>query len=80
MKDFCGLTVNPLVKPIEAGKSTLVSIKFDSKFRDLTYSSYESITAPQMAMETKATGIAKTGRNKKLEDKMRKQKDNKATG
>ena len=32
-----GLTVNPLVKPIEAGKSTLVSVKFDSRFRDMTY-------------------------------------------
>lgn len=35
-----GLTVNPLVKPIEAGKSTLVSIKFDSRFRDLTYKTH----------------------------------------
>ena len=35
-----GLTVNPLVKPIEAGKSTLVSVKFDSLFRDLTYKSH----------------------------------------
>ena len=35
-----GLTVNPLVKPIEAGKSTLVSVKFDARFRDLTYSSH----------------------------------------
>ena len=35
-----GLTVNPLVKPIEAGKSTLVSVKFDSCFRDLTYKSH----------------------------------------
>jgi len=37
---LCGLTVNPLVKPIEAGKSTLVSVKFDSLFRDLTYKSH----------------------------------------
>ena len=35
-----GLTVNPLVKPMEAGKSTLVSVKFDSRFRDLTYKSH----------------------------------------
>jgi len=42
-----GLIVNPLVKPIEAGKSTLVSIKFDSRFRDLTYSSHQEIMAPK---------------------------------
>ena len=30
MNSCSGLTVNPLVKPIEAGKSTLVSVKFDS--------------------------------------------------
>ena len=35
-----GLTVNPLVKPIEAGKSTLVSVKFDSRFRDMTYQTH----------------------------------------
>ena len=35
-----GLTVNPLVKPIEAGKSTLVSVKFDSRFRDMTYKTH----------------------------------------
>ena len=35
-----GLIVNPLVKPIEAGKSTLVSVKFDSLFRDLSYQSH----------------------------------------
>lgn len=37
---LCGLTVNPLVKPMEAGKSTLVSVKFDSLFRDMTYKSH----------------------------------------
>lgn len=37
MQALSGLTVNPLVKPIEAGKSTLVSVKFDSSFRDLSY-------------------------------------------
>lgn len=33
-----GITVNPLVQKIDAGKSTLVSIKYNSAFRDLTYS------------------------------------------
>ena len=80
-KEISGLTVNPLVKPIEAGKSTLVSVKFDSKFRDLTYAAYEEMTAPKKSEETKATGLAKTGRNKKLEEKIRQQKaDREAAG
>ena len=70
-----GLTVNPLVKPIDAGKSTLVSIKFDSKFRDLTYSSYEALMAPKKNEEVKNTGLVKAGRNKKLEEKLKKQKE-----
>ena len=72
MNTLSGLTVNPLVQPIEAGKSTLVSVKFDSKFRDLTYQSYEDIMAPVKTLSTKSTGIAKAGRNKKLEEKIRK--------
>lgn len=80
-KEISGLTVNPLVKPIEAGKSTLVSVKFDSKFRDLTYAAYEEMTAPKKSEETKATGLSKTGRNKKLEEKIRQQKaDREAAG
>jgi len=75
---FSGLTVNPLVKPIEAGKSTLVSIKFDSKFRDLTYASYEELTAPLKNTEVKTgTGLVKAGRNKKLEEKIKRQKEEK---
>ena len=32
-----GITVNPLVKQLEAGRSTLVSVRYDSKFRDIDY-------------------------------------------
>lgn len=32
-----GLMVNPLVQSLAAGKSTLVSVKYTSKFRDLTH-------------------------------------------
>ena len=71
-----GLTVNPLVKPIEAGKSTLVSVKFDSKFRDLTYSSYEEMNAkPKTDEEAKGTGLARQGRNKRLEEKIKQKKE-----
>jgi hypothetical protein len=32
--DLCGLIVNPLVVPLNAGQATLISVKFISKFRD----------------------------------------------
>ena len=64
--------MNPLVKPIEAGKSTLVSVKFDSLFRDLSYQSHQDMNAPKPIEEQKNTGLAKTGRNKRLEEKIRK--------
>jgi hypothetical protein len=34
---LCGIIVNPLVKTIPAGTSTLVSLKYNSLFRDLTH-------------------------------------------
>ena len=77
VKGVSGLTVNPLVKPIEAGKSTLVSVKFDSLFRDLTYKTHADLFAPKEAEKASALGIAKTGRNKRLEEKLRKQKEEK---
>lgn len=76
MNAMSGLTVNPLVKPIEAGKSTLVSIKYDSKFRDLTYQTHADMMAPKNDIgEVKATGLAKAGRNKRLEEKIKRQKE-----
>ena len=32
-----GIMVNPLVQNLASGKSTLVSVKYTSKFRDLTH-------------------------------------------
>lgn len=32
-----GLLVNPLVNVVKQGGSSLVSLRFNSKFRDLTY-------------------------------------------
>lgn len=46
MNEVSGLTVNPLVKPIEAGKSTLISVKYNSEFRDLTYAKMNEIVKP----------------------------------
>ena len=42
-----GLTVNPLVKKLASGASTLVSIKYDALFRDLTHSALESLKNPK---------------------------------
>jgi hypothetical protein len=36
-----GIIVNPLVKSLKGGQSTLVSIKYTSMFRDLTHSILE---------------------------------------
>ena len=41
-----GIMINPLVKTLEAGKGTLVSIKYDSKFRDLTHQSFTEMNKP----------------------------------
>lgn len=67
-----GLTVNPLVKSLEAGRSTLVSIRYDSKFRDADYKMMQQIMAPETA-ETKNTGLVNF-RNKRLEEKIKKDK------
>ena len=45
-KMISGLTVNPLVKSLEPGKSTLVSIKYDSQFRDLSHRLMKEMNNP----------------------------------
>lgn len=42
-----GLRVNHLVKKLASGASTLVSIKYDALFRDLTHSTQESLKNPK---------------------------------
>ena len=71
-----GLVVNPLVKPIEAGRSTLISIRYDSAFRDLTLARQNEIMRPAQDAE-KATGLAAGGRNKRLAEKIKAQKEEK---
>ena len=41
------MTVNPLVKSLKPGKATLVQIKYDSNFRDLTHASLEAALNPR---------------------------------
>ena len=43
-----GILVNPLVKSLEAGRSTLVSVRYDSKFRDIDYKVMKSIMDPEI--------------------------------
>lgn len=67
-----GILVNPLVKQLEAGRSTLVSVRFDSKFRDIDYRVMNSIMEPEI-QESKNTGLVSV-RNKRLEERIKKEK------
>lgn len=67
-----GILVNPLVKQLEAGRSTLVSVRFDSKFRDIDYKVMKSIMEPEI-QESKNTGLVSV-RNKRLEERIKKEK------
>jgi len=71
-----GLIVNPLVKPIEAGKSTLISVKYDSEFRDLTYARMNEIVKPAQNAQ-KATGMITGAKNKRLTEKVKQQREEK---
>jgi hypothetical protein len=42
-----GLTVNPLVNTLKAGGGSLVSIRYNSKFRDLTFAALDAINNPK---------------------------------
>jgi hypothetical protein len=42
-----GLIVNPLVVPLSAGRSTLLSVKYHSKFREFTASALEDLYKPK---------------------------------
>ena len=68
MNELSGLTVNPLVQPIEGGKSTLVSIKYNSDFRDLNYKMMNDFVGP--ASEPKNEGLMKGIKNKRLAAKI----------
>lgn len=61
---LCGLMVNPLVKELPAGKATLVSIKYTSKFRDFTNKVLTEINQAKGKFEV-PPGMVKV--NKKLQ-------------
>lgn len=64
-----GLTVNPLVQKIDGGKSTLVSIKYNSAFRDLDYYAMKDKVQPLLA--PKNQDLLKGVKNKLLEKKIK---------
>ena len=64
-----GLIVNPLVQTLEASKATLVSIKYTSKFRDLTYVALSNVEKPEENSSLSVPAGMVT-RNKKLAAKL----------
>ena len=71
-----GLTVNPLVKKLQAGQSTLVSVKYTSKFRDLTSQALQNkdVREDEAATEEGKAPAGSTTKNKKLAEKLAKKK------
>lgn len=65
-----GIIVNPLVKPLPANRSTLVSIRYESAFRDLGYWTMKDLNKPQEE-ETAPKGLIQGARNKKLEARIK---------
>lgn len=68
-----GIVVNPLVTEIKPGKSALVSVKYNSSFRDLNHNQMEELFKPK---EKEPTNAGLGVRNKKLEERLLKEKDN----
>ena len=64
--------VNPLVKDLESGRSTLISIRYDSKFREIDYKLWQQVIQPEF-FDSKNTGLVNI-RNKKLEERIKKEK------
>lgn len=72
-----GLMVNPLVQQLGAGKSTLVSVKYTSKFRDLTHAILANLDKPEGVVDAgPAPGMVT--RNKKLADRLARKKQGSA--
>jgi len=69
-----GLIVNPLVKPLPAGRNTLVSVKYNSLFRDLNYHTYNDVFKPKIP-SPKNTGLVVGSKNKKLEERLKKERE-----
>ncbi len=67
-----GLMVNPLVVPLAAGRSTLLSVKYHSKFRDLTAAVLEDLFKPKLGEATDTLPKGMVARNRKLAERIEK--------
>ena len=74
-----GIMVNPLVIPLAAGRSSLVSIKYHSKFREFNAFALEEIFKPKAIDGTDAVPKGMVARNKKLAERLEKKKAEQAT-
>jgi len=70
----CGLMVNPLVTDLKAGRSSLICIRYNSAFRDLTLKRMEELFKPKEVETRPGIGV----RNKKLEERLKKERDDAA--
>jgi hypothetical protein len=65
-----GLLVNPLVVPLAGGRSTLVSFKYHSKFREFNAYTLEELFRPKAADGSDLVPKGMVARNKKLADRL----------
>lgn len=70
-----GIVVNPLVKNIAAGQSTLVSLKYNSLFRDLTHASLENAKKGTSDDKTVGAPAGMVTKNKKIEAFLKSRKE-----
>ena len=70
-----GIVVNPLVKNIAAGQSTLVSVKYNSLFRDLTNASLENAKKGTSDDKTVGAPAGMVTKNKKIEAFLKSRKE-----
>ena len=77
MTAVSGLTVNPLVKNLKPGKATLVQIKYDSDFRDLTHAGLEAALNPKKGADQHLP-LGMVAVNKSLKKKIEARKNTEA--
>jgi hypothetical protein len=69
-----GLMINPLVIPLGEGKSCLVSVKYNSLFRNLTASALEDLYKPKFNEQAEVPK-GMVARNRIIEEREKKKKE-----
>jgi hypothetical protein len=73
-----GITVNPVVIPMSAGRQALVSLRYTAAFRDLTAASMANLNKAQQKADSgeNEEGMPKglVARNKKIAERLEKKK------